>query len=195
MTFNDNASIRYLMKEMDPSEEMLYEKRMMEDENLLIEVESLRKVNQRLSELPEVNPPAHLTRQILHDATDYYNKKMKKRSKAVYLSAAATIIVFFFAGAIFVYEQENNPPPEGSERAAVTSTTPPTFDLNSESSSNNLTPWVDHNQEIHFNDRFDSERAARFDSIMNISFERLQPIQDMERRNDRARGLHLTGSQ
>jgi len=160
----------------------------------LIEVESLRKVNQRLSELPEIKPPAHLTRRILHDATDYYYKKEKKRSRKVYLSVAATVIVIFFAGGIFVYEQENNSSSDGAGQAAVT-TSAPTFDLNSESSSNGLSPWVDNNQEIHFNDRFDSESAARFDSIMNISFERLKPVQDMDRRNDRARGLHLTGSQ
>jgi hypothetical protein len=194
MTFDDNACIRYLMKEMDPSEEMLFEKRLMEDENLLIEVESLRKVNQRLSDLPEVKPPANLTRKVLRDATVYYKNKQSRRSRAIYLSAAATIIVFFFAGAVFIYEQENNPSADGSSQASVTSTTP-AFDLNSESSSNGLAPWVDNDQEIHFTDRFDAERAASFDSIMSISFERLQPVQNLDRRNDRARNLHLTGSQ
>ena len=42
MHTDENNAIRYLMKEMDPSEEMEFEKQMREDENLLIEVESLR---------------------------------------------------------------------------------------------------------------------------------------------------------
>jgi len=40
MQNEDNACIKYLMKEMDPSEELLMERAMMEDEDLLIEVET-----------------------------------------------------------------------------------------------------------------------------------------------------------
>ena len=195
MTFDDNACIRYLMKEMDPSEELLFEQKMMEDENLLIEVESLRKVNHKLSSLPENEPPAALTRKILQHASNHYTKKQHARSRAIYLSAAATIMIIFFAGAFWVYEDNgassDNPQ---SGQATIGTTSNPGFNLKLESTSNGVSPWVDKNQELHFEDRFDSNRAAAFDSIFHNSYQKLQPLQDKERRNDRARGLHLTGS-
>ena len=48
MQINDDGCIRYLMKEMDPSEEIEFEREMMKDEDLLIEVETLRKSFQKL---------------------------------------------------------------------------------------------------------------------------------------------------
>ncbi len=194
MTFDENACIRYLMKEMDPSEELLFEKKMMEDENLLIEVESLRKVNQRLSGLPEMAPPKEVRQNIISKASDYHLKK-KSKQRIFYFSAAATILVVFVAGAFWIIEENNSATGEShSSQAVLGSTSAPAFELKLESSSNGLTPWVDNNDELHFEDRFNADRAAAFDSIMNNSFQRLQPIQDAERRNDRARGLHLTGS-
>src|SRR5690625_114333 len=100
MMFDENACIRYLMKEMDPSEELLFKKKMEDDSDLLIEVESLRKVNERLFELPKMRPPAHLTRKILKEASVHYHSKERKRTRSIYYSAAATIMVIFFAGEI-----------------------------------------------------------------------------------------------
>jgi len=194
MTFDENACIRYLMKEMDPSEELLFEKKMMEDENLLIEVESLRKVNQRLSGLPEMEPPKGVSQNIISKASDYHLQK-KSKQRIIYFSAAATIFVVFVAGAFLILEENSAAAGDShTSQATLGSASNPGFELKLESSSNGLTPWVDNNEELHFEDRFNADRAAAFDSIMNNSFQRLQPIQDRERRNDRARGLHLTGS-
>lgn len=195
MTFDDNACIRYLMKEMDPSEELLFEKKMMEDENLLIEVESLRKVNQRLSDVPCIKPPAHLTRQILKDASDHYSNRQRKESRTIYLTAAATIMVIFFAGAFFIYDESNTPSDSSQTgQANMGATSGPVLDLKLESASNGVSPWVDNNEELHFEDRFNTDRAAAFDSILNNSFQRLQPLNEREQRNDRIRDLHLTGT-
>lgn len=195
MTFDDNACIRYLMKEMDPSEELLFEKKMMEDENLLIEVESLRKVNQRLSDVPYIKPPAHLTRKILKDASDHYSNKQRKESRTIYLTAAATIMVIFFAGAFWIYDESNTPSDSSQTGQATMGSNPvPVLDLKLESTSNGVSPWVDNNEELHFEDRFNTDRAAAFDSILNNSFQRLQPLEEREQRNDRIRDLHLTGT-
>jgi hypothetical protein len=188
MTFDENACIRYLMKEMDPSEELLFEKKMMEDENLLIEVESLRKVNQRLSGMPEIDPPKELTQHVISKASRFHQQKNSKL-RIAYFSAAATIMVVFIAGAFWIYEDQGD-----STNTQATLGSSPTLELKLESSSSGLTPWVDNNDELHFEDRFNADRAATFDSIMNNSFQRLQPIQERERRNDRARDLHLTGN-
>lgn len=191
--FDDNSSIRYLMKEMDPSEEMLFEKKMMDDANLLIEVESLRKVNKRLSELPETEPPAHVTRKILREASDHYSDKKRTQIRTVYFSAAATVLVVFFTGAFLVYEQDNIMPAESTNSQSSAGSAVHTFDLDSESTSNGLSPWVDNNQEIHFNDRINAENAAVFDSMLNTSMERLRPLQRIDGRDRSVRGLHLTG--
>ena len=66
------------MKEMDPSEEMEFEKKIREDENLLIEVESLRATNRKLAGLPLQNPPKHLTQKIANEAKQLKEKKVRK---------------------------------------------------------------------------------------------------------------------
>ena len=65
----DEGVIRYLMKEMDPSEEIEFERCMMEDENLLIEVECLRRSLEKTKQLPNFNPPESLTEEIPQKAT------------------------------------------------------------------------------------------------------------------------------
>ncbi len=207
MTFDENACIRYLMKEMDPSEEMLFEKKMMEDENLLIEVESLRKVNQRLADLPRFSPPDFVTEQILQDACDHYKKNSDNRSQTFYISAAATFLVIFISGAFLIFEnqftaseQQSNAPVQqesSSGQATVGGSSSSSFEISMESTPSALQPWVDNNQELHFYDRFEAggENAAAFDSIFHSSFERLRPLQSIEGRYDRMRNLHLTGSQ
>ena len=214
MIFDDSSPVRYLMKEMDPSEELLCEKKMLEDEDLLIEVESLRKVCRRLSDLPVKNPPPHLTRKILLEASDHYHQKERARSRMVFLyaSAAATVLIMFFAGAFWVLEDPTRLLP-GSETirasmggpATPSGQTPPApaVHLPVESPSTDPTPWVDMNQELHFTDRFSAENAAQFDSILHHSLQRLQPVQTVRMRNEspgsgshrsgRAPGLHLTG--
>jgi len=196
MMFDENACIRYLMKEMDPSEELLFKKKMEEDSDLLIEVESLRKVNERLSELPQMKPPAHLTRKILKEASVHYHTKERKRTRSIYYSAAATIMVIFFAGAFLIFEQDNSLLESDTFLEGDTfQSSVPAFDLNSESSSSSVQPWVDNNQELHVNDQFNTLNPAEYDSILNASLQRLQPLNRIETRDRQLRGLHLTGSQ
>ena len=56
MQNDENAVIRYLMKEMDPSEEVLMERAMMEDDDLLIEVESMRQTLHRSRDRTPIPP-------------------------------------------------------------------------------------------------------------------------------------------
>src|SRR5690625_1768159 len=168
MIFDENSPVRYLMKEMDPSEEMLFEKKMLEDEDLLIEVESLRKINCRLSKLPVLNPPVGLTRQILREASEHYHQKEQDRSRVFFLSvsAAATVLVMFFAGAFWILEDDRAGTPDSSSTQASVGVPAP-LNLQSESTAASPSPWVDNNQELHFNDRFDAENSAAFDSILH----------------------------
>jgi hypothetical protein len=54
MRKTDTKSIAYLFKEMDPSEEVEFERSLKSNENLLIEVESFRQTNERLQPLPSL---------------------------------------------------------------------------------------------------------------------------------------------
>ena len=204
MTFDENDSLRYLMKEMDPSEEILFEQRMMEDEDLLIEVESLRNVYQRLSDLPDMNPPEDLSRKMVARAAEYQRERRNNVQRTVYLSAAATIVVAFMAGAYLVMDpiQQQGDGVSNTDIQETRSAASPTFPslevfplLDAESSVPGApSPWVDRNQELHFMDRFDNERAEAFDSLMQHSLERLQPRQSPGgERSEPTRGLHLTG--
>ena len=57
MINNDEGCIRYLMQEMDPAEEIEFEREMLKNQDLLIEVESLRRTDKKLGKLPLINPP------------------------------------------------------------------------------------------------------------------------------------------
>ena len=81
MQINDDGCIRYLMKEMDPSEEIEFEREMMKDEDLLIEVETLRKSFQKLGKLPLHHPPKELSEQVLSMAVETRKRQLDDQQK------------------------------------------------------------------------------------------------------------------
>lgn len=192
MKFDENDSIRYLMKEMDPSEELLFEKRMEEDEDLLIEVESLRRVVQRLSDLPEMDPPRHLSRNLVLQASAHLNRR-KRRTQTLYLSAAASVLIAFLAGALLFQDSSTTggfdsvEPPRAENALPITKT-------ETQSDSDDPAPWVDHEQDLHFLDRYSADQTESYDSLLQNSYQRLRPVQSATgQQQDRLRGLHLTG--
>ena len=110
MQNEDNDCIRYLMKEMDPSEELLMERAMMEDEDLLIEVESMRQTFKKLEQLPEVEPPSHVQESIMEKAAEQAEKNRAKKSsmKPVfkYAVAATLALTVSAGGAWFIMGEE-----------------------------------------------------------------------------------------
>jgi len=100
MQKNDDVYIRYLMREMDPSEEIEFEREMMADENLLIEVESLRKTYQKLGKLPMWEPPPDLAVKIASEAVKAQQKQINRSSRwtlimsrSVAVAAVAILII------------------------------------------------------------------------------------------------------
>jgi hypothetical protein len=61
----DELCIKYVFDELDPSEITLVEQAMVEDENLLIEVESLKSTWRKLRNMPDLHPPVHLSDSVL----------------------------------------------------------------------------------------------------------------------------------
>lgn len=210
MRNEDNNCIRYLMREMDPSEEVLMERAMMEDENLLIEVESMRQTLQKLDDLPEVKPPSHLTDAIIEKAAKHKEDKRKKNipiMPAVKYTVAAAVVLTVTAGGMWLSfdNLDNNIPSEGNVAAgsqpatsnsAVNSSfliSTQTFDASVlPSNDRGISPWRDRNDVIRFEDQFNSEKN-KFDSILQTSTKKLRPIRDSFDTGEGIRALQLTG--
>ena len=208
MINEDNACIRYLMKEMDPSEEVLMERAMMEDDDLLIEVECMRQTLKRLDQLPRVNPPAHLSDSIIKEAVEYKRKSFRSSRILSYGSikyaAAALVVIGTTVGSLLVYNDYSGfTAEENTDLTAAKGTntnTPEPAQQNvqaasveSQSIEGDVAPWIDRNDIIYFQDRF-SENNTAFESLVKSSTEKLTPIDDPFIFNAGSRTLQLTGS-
>ncbi len=71
----DELCVKYVFDELDPSEITLVEQAMMHDQNLLIEVESLKSTWNKLKKLPEMNPPPNISTAVIDHAKDYSNQQ------------------------------------------------------------------------------------------------------------------------
>ncbi len=71
----DELCVKYVFDELDPSEVTLVEQAMINDQNLLIEVESLRSTWKKLKNLPELEPPSNISDSVIDQAKDYSNQQ------------------------------------------------------------------------------------------------------------------------
>jgi hypothetical protein len=92
----DELCVKYVFDELDPSEITLVEQAMMHDQNLLIEVESLKSTWRKLKNLPELTPPPNLSDAILDQAKDYSSQQQffGNSWKNPGLLATAAIVLF-----------------------------------------------------------------------------------------------------
>ena len=207
MKKRDINSITYLFSEMDPSEEVEFERRLSENENLLIEVESFKKVTERLNDLPHVDPPKELCDTVCAMAAERSSGRTTWH-RPLFYAAAAVLFAGFTATALI-----NNPEPsaEGigldsaSQHASAsagtgtmiqTPTPSPIMPVNmaGETTSAKVDPWVDNNEMIRFSDRVGQTETASFDSIFRNSYQRLRPVTDTDSFRSMQRQLLLTGS-
>ncbi len=71
----DELCIKYVFDELDPSEVTLVEQAMINDQNLLIEGESLKSTWKKLRNLPELTPPPNISEAIMDQARDYSSQQ------------------------------------------------------------------------------------------------------------------------
>lgn len=145
MLNNEDGCTRYLMREMDPSEEIEFERKMMKDENLLIEVETLRKTYAKLGNLPVHEPPAFLTEKVRKQMIGSQREKLlQSRSWRSYLPGAAAAVLLTIAVTALIRTQPTQQKPDPTlSTPTVTIPTP----------ANNQTPvqpWVDRNESLYF---------------------------------------------
>ena len=180
MHTDENNAIRYLMKEMDPSEEMEFEKLMREDEDLLIEVESLRATKRRLSALSPKNPPPSLTKQITDDAKQLQSDKLKSSQNITFILkrgiAAAILLAIFTGGGYYYYS--------GSANAPTSNVT----------SAQQIEPWVDRNEILRYSDNIQVTQSSAVNNDLNRSYDKLELVSDPSASSYNGSGIMLTGS-
>ncbi|MCP9290059.1 hypothetical protein [Gracilimonas sediminicola] len=180
MHTDENKAIRYLMKEMDPSEEMEFEKLMREDEDLLIEVESLRATKRRLSGLPLKTPPQQLTQKITDDAKQLQSDSLKISKNITFFLkrgiAAAILLAAFTGGGYYFYTGEADPVPSTA------------------SGSQTIEPWVDRNEILRFSGDQPVSQSASLKSDMDKSYDKLELVNDLNGNSNAGSGILLTGS-
>ena len=200
MRNEDNDCIRYLMREMDPSEELLMERAMMEDENLLIEVESMRQTFKKLDQLPQVDPPSDVCNSILQKASEHAEKKRNANFfKPVYKYAvAATLALTITAGGMWFYIGEGTNQGSSStelSQGAVNFESDMFFlnDIVQKASTNDseIEPWVDRNNVLHYEA---GKEDSNFKAILQNSTQKLQLIDHPVNRRQRPGNIQLTGS-
>lgn len=195
MRKKDTNSIAYLFNEMDPSEEVEFERCLLDNENLLIEVESLKKVKQKLSSLPRFTVSVEVLDEIYSKAGNKTVKQKITWKKFIYYTAAA-ILIAGLTGIVLILDQGSQN--SDTNRATVSSNN--YLFQQSQGSDNfsqsraDVAPWIDNNDILHFNDRLQSSESASIDSLFKNSYQRLTPVTDPTQTRLYQRNLHLTGS-
>lgn len=191
MTRKNTDSIAYIYNEMDPAEEVEFERKIRDNENVLIEVESLRSLKEKLNQLPLISPPEYIVDSVCKAACD---GKTKKNRFPIYSAVAAVLVVGLTSGFLLFGEEGSNDNNNGLNQAAIGSTS----SLQQQSISNSdrieLQPWVDRNEVIHFSDRVLNPDNPTFDSVFKNSYQKLTPVSDPIQSRRYQQNLHLTGS-
>lgn len=196
MRNKDTRIISYLFNEMDPAERVEFERKLIDDDNLLIEVESLKQTKQRILPLPELQPPKHVAEAVYKEAEEYSRRPKLSRGRSVYYAAAAVLIMGFFASTILLNQNSEN------SSASQASVSTPSFEtiqspINRVSAVRQAsTPlhWVDSNDIIRFTDRVSQNQSSDIDSIFKNSYQKLTPVTIPTQTGAYHRNLQLTGS-
>lgn len=168
MINNDEGCIRYLMQEMDPAEEIEFEREMLNNQDLLIEVESLRRTYKKLGKLPLINPPNDFLEQIKHNVLRVQKEKTQRSkiiffnfTKAVASVAAAILIV---SSTLYFNDYFKSTPIDNTSTIQAIQ-------------NSNVQPWVDKNEIIKFvGMEYSSVSTDEFDEEINHSFNKLKLV-------------------
>ncbi|PKD45065.1 anti-sigma factor family protein [Rhodohalobacter barkolensis] len=188
MSIKKTDSVAYLFNEMDPSEQVEFERKLRENENLLIEVESLRNIRNKFEELPKISAPDRVIQSICERASEQSTSTSITRKKPFYFAAAALLSIGFMAGAL-VMDSDNSTGDAGA--ASFGSVGSATGTVQSEGNlDREISPWVDRNDILHFSG-IEQESS---DSLLKDSYQRLTPVNNRLENSVYQRNLHLTGS-
>lgn len=191
MTKKNTDSIAYIYNEMDPAEEVEFERKIRDNENILIEVESLKSLKEKLNQLPLLSPPEDVVDSICKAASD---GKTKKNRFPIYSTVAAVLVVGLTSGFLLLGENGSNDNNRGINQAAIGSTSSLQQQSISNSDNIDLKPWVDRNEVLHFSDRVLNPDNPTFDTVFKNSYQKLTPVSDPIQSRRYQQNLHLTGN-
>ncbi|MGF1669881.1 MAG: hypothetical protein ACFCU6_05480 [Balneolaceae bacterium] len=199
MNKEDTITVRYIYGELDPSEELLFEREVRKDENLMIEVESLRETCRRLDNLPHLTPPSFLINNII-EYSESERKKNQDYRNLFYFSIAATFLIVMFSGFFLMSDETENSASDTIHSASAghtgtMATQQSQQPVTKERNSDSVTPWVDRNDILHVNDFFNkSVQSSSFDSVFRSSMQKLTPVNGSGQMHGVNRNVQLTGS-
>src|SRR5690625_1915714 len=221
MNNKSDRCISYIYNEMDPSEQMEFERELEQNQNLLIEVETLRKVSGRLQDIRLMDPPAELVEQIYDQASRAHASGTRSRNWWRWGSAAAILLISASMSSYMLLpmavsedqpaeengilmgapaapqwrvKQEQVPeegrpateravPQRASEAPIATPINPPApATVVSAPGDETDSPWIDHIDVLHFQDRLYSPNASKLDSLRKQSMKRLTPVEHSNER-------------
>lgn len=194
MSDKENRSIAYIYDEMDPSEKLEFERDLQNDSNLLIEVESFKKVSSNLDNLQHVEPPAHVVDSVLKLADDRSKSGERPSGRSIFLAVAAVLLVGMTSGIYLIENGNESDSDNPTESASVGTSSSIYSEPVHTSTADDLEPWVDNNEILYFNGLGGSEENAAFDSIRSVSFKKLTPVTDPSQISSYQNYLQLTGN-
>lgn len=171
------------MRELDPSEEMLVEQAMIDDENTLIEVESLRNTYKRVQNLPRYSAPNHIVESLVRASVNQPSAATRIvpifNFRKISYAAAASLMI---AGGATWYMQMGDTAPfvvnDASEGSVYQASQP---------TSN---PWVDNKDILHVNGS-----GVGTENVPDTVLNKLRPIDNEVITIRPGRQLQLTGVQ
>lgn len=194
MIDKDTNSIKYILEEMDPAEKIEFERELEKNPDLHIEVESIRRMEKKLSQLPKLTPPEDVTNSILDLAAQQTAERSSSKSR--YLLSAAVLILGLTTGS-FMIENPFQTESGSSDRAAsgLLLNQQILSEQNSASSSTDkqLKPWVDRQDILHLNG-FENNVLPVNTLNSSSRFDKLRPVERMPSQQSMRQSLQLTGS-
>jgi anti-sigma factor RsiW len=181
----DDLCLKYVLDELDPSEVLVVEKMMTEDENVLIDVESMRQTLNRLDQLPRVNPPEKIRQQILVKAMEHARNGnstipiFSLQNRVLSWAAAAVVVVGLgFAAYTVSFDAPAEPAATAAEGAVAAQD-------QADAAEQNINPWVDRSEILHLNAPASAQPAE--DGLQN-----LRPVENTTQPISPFREIQLT---
>ncbi len=165
----DDLCLRYVLNELDPSEVLMVEKAMREDEDVLIEIECLRATLRKVNKLPQQSPPDLVRQKILNYAAERCErKKIQERNKTLQTAcyAIAAVLVLAVGVGLYGFSESGEITSDSSLTVSSLSTPAPQLGASAASAagsvilsatpgfqSGDVQPWVDRNNVLRIDIR------------------------------------------
>lgn len=191
MSSKDHRSITYIYNEMDPSEEIEFERELEINSDLLIEVESLKQVKNKLHCLEQFDPPEELVEAVCQQAHQKGSQQQKGPGRTVFYAVAAIVLIGMTSGVWLAdsgFQSTSTGQNTDAQFAAPTLTQPV-----GGTSSGDVKPWIDENDIIYLGIGEKSSNQAEIDSMMINSLKKLTPVTNTAQMRSFQNRLQLTG--